>query len=312
MLLYVVAAASFLCIAVLVIAAATRLSDRAAVRSALQTAVDVAPVTTAPVLPEDRASFAERVVVPALRAAGRLTALLTPPGYLASVSRRLTLAGRPGEDELDSFMAGRVVTIVLVPVMLVISAFLPVSHLDAIAFFLFFALMLILGPESALNRRVEKRQNEIRRQLPDVLDLLTISVEAGLGFDQALARTVVAVQGPLSDELTRMLGETRAGAGRREALEAMDERTDVPEFRSFILALIQADTFGISIAQILRAQSEEARTSRRQFAEEKAQKAPVKMMFPLVFCILPSIFVVIIGPAAIEVYRQLFPVLGIH
>jgi tight adherence protein C len=167
------------------------------------------------------------------------------------------------------------------------------------------ALALIAGPDAVLNRQVEERQHELRRSLPDIMDLLVISVEAGLGFEQAIDKVVVNVPGPLSQEFARMLGETRAGSSRADAMRALDERTDIPEVRSFVLAILQADTFGVSIGRVLRSQADEMRIKRRQLAQERAQKAPVKMMVPMVFCVFPALFVVVIGPAIINI-RETF------
>ena len=160
---------------------------------------------------------------------------------------------------------------------------------------------LIFGPDSKLDANVKDRQTAIMKDLPDVLDLLTISVEAGLGFEQALDRTIATVPGPLSTEFARMLGETRAGASRADAMRALDARIDVSEVRSFVLAILQADTFGVSIGRVLRAQADEMRIRRRQLAQEQAQKAPVKMLIPMVFCIFPALFVVILVPAMIQI-----------
>src|SRR5690606_16474128 len=154
----------------------------------------------------------------------------------------------------------------------------PVDGIGKLVAVLLAAAAFVVGPDSILDRKVQDRQYEIRRKLPDVMDLLVISVEAGLGFEQALDRTVAAVPGPLTEEFARMLGEVRAGSSRADALRAMAKRTIVPEIRSFVLAIVQADTFGVSIGRVLRAQADEMRLKRRQLAQERAAKAPVKML----------------------------------
>ena len=136
-----------------------------------------------------------------------------------------------------------------------------------------------------------------------VFEALAALVDA-VGFEQALQRTIGSVPGALSDEFARMLGEVRAGSTRAEGMRAMDQRIDVAEVRSFVLAIIQADTFGVSIGRVLRSQAEEMRIKRRQIAQEKAQKAPVKMLIPMVFCIFPALFTVVLGPAAIRIMQN--------
>ncbi len=225
----------------------------------------------------------------------------TPTGYADSVRTKFIQAGNGSADAVDRFLAIRVVTVALSSRRSSGSSFfwnlLGLSGLpQLIIVFLLLAGAALAGPDALLSRRVEERQLELRRKLPDILDLLTISVEAGLGFEQALDRTVAAVPGPLSDEFARMLGEVRAGASRADAMRSLEARANVPEIRSFVLAILQADTFGVSIGRILRAQADEMRVKRRQMAQERAQKAPVKMLIPMVFCVFPALFVVVIGP----------------
>ncbi len=304
-MLIIAAVATTVVVGLLLTAAGMRLSDRAEVRSTMgvvssQTLTPLSVVASE----QDVRSFFERALAPVLRKTVDLGRSFTPPGYVKNVQRRLTLAGRSHRVDLDRFLAGRLVTVAAIPVMLGLVVLLPVASRTRFILFLFAGVLLALGPEAILNRRVQARQDAIRVQLPDILDLLTISAEAGLGFEQALSRTVVTVPGALSDEFARMLQETRLGMSRREALEGIAERTDVAELRAFLVALNQAETLGISIVHILRSQSGEARLAQRMRAQEKAQKAPVKMMFPLVFCIFPSLFIVIVGPAVIQVYDQ--------
>lgn len=225
----------------------------------------------------------------------------TPAGYVESTRKKLSTLGYRGDRSMDRFLVFRVATVVAVPLVVVV---LSVLKMPLVATLLAGAILLI-GPDAVLSRRVGERQAEIQRSLPDVLDLLTISVEAGLGFEQALDRTTAAIPGALSEEFARMLGEVRAGSGRAVAMRALEQRVGVEEVSAFAMAIVQADTFGISIGRVLRAQAEEMRIKRRQLAQVKAQKAPVKMMVPMVFCIFPALFVVVLGPAAINIMESL-------
>jgi tight adherence protein C len=248
------------------------------------------------------APISERALAPLMNGLTGLGKRFTPDGYMDTIRTKLVSAGKGDQEAFDRFLAIRVVTVVLAP----IGAYLaytksPVSGLGQLLLTGLVAAVFIMGPDAILNRQVEERQYAIRTRLPDVMDLLTISVEAGLGFEQALDRTVSAVPGPLTEEFSRMLGEVRAGASRADAMRALDARTNVPEIRSFVLAILQADTFGVSIGRVLRAQADEMRIKRRQLAQERAQKAPVKMLIPMVFCIFPSLFVIVLGPAALNI-----------
>ena len=170
-------------------------------------------------------------------------------------------------------------------------------------------VLAVLGyaiPSSQVNGLAAKRQRMIQKQLADVMDLLTISVEAGLGFDAAVAQVVKNVPGPLAEEMARLLQEMQIGVSRADAFRHMGERTTVPELEGFVLSMIQADMFGVSIAGVLRAQSKELRVKRRQRAEELAQKIPVKLLFPMIFMILPALFIIVLGPGAIQIYEQFF------
>lgn len=161
-------------------------------------------------------------------------------------------------------------------------------------------------PDLLLYNSGLKRQQKIRRALPDALDMLTVCVEAGLGFDAALAQVARNTSGPLASEFARVLQEMQIGKSRTLALRAMTERTTVVELRTFVSALVQASELGIALAKVLREQAKEQRVRRRQRAEEQAQKVPVKILFPLIFCILPALFVVIIGPGILAIAATLF------
>ncbi len=254
------------------------------------------------------APISQRAVAPVMEGLTRVGRRITPVGYSDSIRTKFIQAGNGSADAVDRFMATQVaVAFLCVPTIWFFYFYNPVglSGLMQLLSTVILCAVWLFAPYALLTRRVDERQLELRRKLPDILDLLTISVEAGLGFEQALDRTVEAVPGALSDEFARMLGEVRAGASRADAMRALDQRTNVPEVRSFVLAVLQADTFGVSIGRVLRSQAEEMRIKRRQLAQERAQKAPVKMLIPMVFCVFPSLFVVVIGPAIINI-RQAF------
>jgi tight adherence protein C len=289
-----------LAIALVLYAALISAEEKATVRASLRQLEDyeVESVRERELL----APLRDRAVAPVVAGLVGLGRRFTPQGYLDQVRTKLVTAGYGDQGSFDRFLAIRVVTVVAAPIAAYLAfRYLPLSGMGLFIGVLLAAAIFLVGPDSILDRKVQDRQYQIRRKLPDVMDLLVISVEAGLGFEQALDRTIAAVPGPLTEEFSRMLGEVRAGASRADALRAMDQRTDVPEIRSFVLAILQADTFGVSIGRVLRAQADEMRIKRRQLAQERAAKAPVKMLIPMVFCIFPALFVVVLGPAAINI-----------
>ena len=251
--------------------------------------------------------LAERAFKPVLLGLTSVGRRLTPVGYVEGVRHKFVLSGRPSAQMIDRFLAIRVVTVVAAPLSIWFFFFwnpLELTGNTRLGVTALVVLALIIGPDAQLNRAVEERQTAILKGLPDIIDLLVISVEAGLGFEQALQRVVTSVDGPLPDEFNRMLGEVRAGSTRAESMRAMDARIEVAEVRSFVLAIVQADTFGVSIGSVLRIQAEEMRVKRRQIAEEKAQKAPVKMLVPMVFCIFPALFTIVLGPAVVRIVQN--------
>jgi tight adherence protein C len=295
------AVAIFAALGLVIFAIASQVDERATVRASLRQldGYEVENLRDKQML----VPVTQRVVGPALKGVVDLGRRLTPIGYMDKTRKKLLITGKAAPSDLDQFLAIRVITLAAIApvIFLWFSGSVPVAGKTRLITLALVILALVLGPDARLNKAMEARQDVIRRALPDILDLLTISVEAGLGFEQALDRTVSAVPGPLSDEFMRMLNETRAGSSRAEAMRAIDDRTDVAEVRSFVLAILQADAFGVSIGRILRLQADEMRVKRRQVAQEKAMKAPVLMLLPMVFCVFPALFVVVLGPAVINI-----------
>jgi tight adherence protein C len=235
-------------------------------------------------------------------ASARLARSLTPQGTTARINRLLATAGRPAAWPLPKVVAAK---LVLAAVSGSLGALVLLARPGA-----FFAVVVVLVtvvayfvPELLLHSRGQERQQEIQLELADTLDQMTIAVEAGLGFESAMARAGQTGKGPLAEELVRTLQDIAVGQPRREAYLAMAERTGVTDLRRFIRAVVQADAYGVSIADVLRTQAAEMRLKRRQRAEEKAMQIPVKVIFPLILCILPTLFIVLLGPAAMDIAK---------
>lgn len=216
--------------------------------------------------------------------------------------KSLILAGNPGNLSPNEFFVLRQVMIIAFPVLFFIlftQSTLPLSQK-----LVFYAVTAIIGyvlPEEFLKAKWNIRRKAVMKNLPDTLDLLTVSVEAGLSFDGALVKVVEKSDHVLADEFKKVISETQMGKSRREALRDMSERLNVDELSAFINSLIQADTLGVSVSKVLRIQSQQIRQKQRQMVEEKAMKAPVKMLIPMVLFIFPTIFIVLLGPAMIQI-----------
>ncbi|MBI3745425.1 MAG: type II secretion system F family protein [Chloroflexi bacterium] len=251
--------------------------------------------------------FFDRTIKPLAARLSSRVARLSSSNFSERTEKRLALAGNPGEMRTADWLGIKAIVAVATAgiLFLVFGILLGSGILQGV---LFGVLGLGIGyilPEFWLSGRVKKRQKLILLQIPDALDLLTISVRAGLGFDAALGKVVEKMKGPLIDEFRRALAEVRVGKVRRDALRDIIPRTEVQPLTNFVGAIIQAEQLGVSISKVLQVQSEQLRIERRQRAEEQAAKAPIKMLFPLVGCIFPSLFIVILGPAIILIVGNL-------
>ena len=249
--------------------------------------------------------FSERVLDPLLKRFLGIGRRLSGADTGERIHRKLELAGNPPGWTVDRIVSAKVLAGAGGFVISLLFAFLinPSSTTKLVIV----AAGVMLGyfaPNMFLYQRSYDRQNQIQKGLADAIDLLTISVESGLGFDAALQQVSRNTTGPLAEEFARVLSEMQIGQGRNEALRSLSERTNLPELKSFVSALAQADAFGIPIGAVLRVQSTEMRTKRRQRAEEKAQQVPVKITIPLIFCILPCLFIAVMGPAAISMLHN--------
>jgi tight adherence protein C len=282
-------------------AALARLHDR--VQHLTQSAAPAASV----IQQELGAPLSERVIRPFLLQLARLITRLTPQGQTDTLQQRLDAAGNPPRLGVREFLGLRVLSaaggflfaVAVYRLMLTIS--IPVALLCS----LLVLLMGIILPDYMLQQTIGRRQYQIRKSLPDILDLLIVSVEAGLGFDGAMAKVVEKMKGPFPQELRRVLLEMQLGKARTPALKDMAARVQVSEVSTFVAAIYQADQLGVSMAKVLHVQADTMRVARSQRIREMAAKLPVKMLFPLVFFIFPAIFVIIIGPGVISIMKAL-------
>lgn len=296
-------AALFSSIFMLSMSTTMAVSNRVAIKSSIK---KLNVYGEAPAIQDELAEpFLNRVILPFIRMFIGIGKRLTPAGFLDSIRRRLVLAGIAKDVDVDRFLAYKGFCLMgSTLAAVVVLGFVAHGAAQMLLSLITVALCFFM-PDIWLSSKISARQKAIRLALPDTLDLLTISVEAGLGFDAALHKVVKNTTGPLSEEFYRLLQEMRLGTARNEAFRNFGERTQVDELGSFILAMLQAEVFGISIGKVLRVQAKELRVKRRQRAEEMAQKAPVKIIFPLVTCIFPAVLIVIMGPAIIQIFESM-------
>jgi len=248
------------------------------------------------------APFSDRVIVPLLSRAQGLGRRLTPIDANERIHQKLELAGNPAGWNADRVSAGKVVGFfAALGVSMLFCLVIGIPFLPTLGLVVAASVAGYMAPNMYLYQRAYDRAAQMQKALPDAIDLLTISVESGLGFDAAVAQVARNTEGPLADEFARMLQEMQIGRGRSEALRSLADRTNLPDVRGFVSAMVQADAFGIPIGQVLRVQSSEIRVKKRQWAEEQAQKVPVKILIPLIFCVLPCLFIAVLGPAGITI-----------
>ena len=245
----------------------------------------------------------ERVIVPIVQKIGEITQRFTPQNAIEQTEKKLELAGNPPGLDPTIFWASRFIAAAGVGGLLLFVFSMGSMEWSFSRKMLMTGIFTLIGfymPQLLLQSKINTRQNEIRKSMPDALDLLTICVQAGLGFDMAMQRVAEKWEDALADEFSRALREISLGNVRRVALRNMSDRIGISEMTSFVAAIIQSEQLGVSMAKVLRIQSDQMRTRRRQIAEEKAQQAPVKMLFPMALLIFPSLLIILLGPAGLQ------------
>lgn len=245
----------------------------------------------------------DRLGQPLTKGVGSALIHLSPQGWAKKISRNIDLAGWRAKISVEVVIVSKFAVAIG---LFLFGWFGPISQIE----FGWLVTLLITGigfvlPDVWLRRRAEQRQHQIQIELPDILDQVTMSVDAGLGFEAAVARAARVGEGPLADELSRTVQEMQLGISRSDALRNLAERTEVPDLKSFVVTVVQSEEYGLPITKVLSVQADELRDKRRQRAEERALRIPVLLIFPLAFCIFPTIFIILLGPALIRIYRDI-------
>ena len=251
--------------------------------------------------------FSQRVLVPLLQRIGEMSTSITPQKVLQDTTTKLEIAGNPGRIDASTFLASRFVVAIFFGGILLLVSIFGTAKWPLGQTFLVVTVFTVIGfffPQLWLQTRINARQKDVRKAMPDALDLLTICVEAGLGFEAAMSKVSEKWENELSMALLRAIREIQLGKSRRDAMRDMAERIGIPEMTSFVAAIIQSEILGVSLAKVLRIQADQMRVKRRQRAEESAHQAPVKMIIPLAFLIFPSIFIILLTPAGIELSKS--------
>lgn len=278
---------------------------RRQVAASLRTIESIGPGAPESARPTDR-PFSDRVTTPAAGWLAQVARTLSGGGWAESTTRRLARAGNPVGWDAERILAAKTLSAIGLGILVAVLILVSSSPLPAVLWGVMFGIFGFFVPDLLLARQGEQRAEAIARDLPDAIDLLTVTVESGLTFDAGLTQVSRNTQGPLAEEFTRVLKEIQIGSGRATALKALADRTDIDDLRIFLNSMIQAERLGIPVADVLRVQSSEMRVKRSQRIEEQAMKLPVKIIFPLLLGIMPALFVVILGPALINIYDTLF------
>lgn len=246
----------------------------------------------------------QRIFKPLIDEFSRGILNITPKEIVNNYEKKIIMAGNPYGFTVKEWLNIQVIIVIVFPVLTLLIGL--VKGLDTRQIFFLILTEMILGfvfPNLFLTSRIQQRRKNILKSLPDVIDLLTVSVEAGLGFDGALAKVVDKMPGELANEFARVLQEMKMGKPKKDALKEMSNRVGLPDLTTFISAIIQAEQLGVSIGNVLRIQSQQMRLKRRQSAQEKAMKAPIKLLLPMIFFIFPTIFTVLVGPVVIKLIK---------